>query len=259
MPALANDNSMHPAEPAAGGASDSNAAAMSGGNRDASGGGDEGGRERLPEPSMGPACLVIVVLTLAVFSALCAFGSFFFFSDQPALAQRGINEQLIPWVETSNLSPPNKREILADLEDAVERVKSRQLTSLQLSRLKNALEDNPVLLWGTVEAVMAQADDAGMPAVEIEAGKRVTQRLLRAAAERKLGRNDLVYTLEGCTHARADGQGLEANSPLTATQIRDFLGRAERFADGMKISTEPYEKSVPEVFRGLIEEALSVK
>lgn len=250
---------MHPAEPTPGGASNANTSAVGGRNKEADGGGVDGGRERLPEPSMGPACLVIVVLTLAVFFAFCAFGSFFFFSDQPALAERGINEQLIPWVETSNLSPPDKRAVLADLEDAVEQVKSRQLTSLQLSRLKNALEDNPVLLWGTVEAVMAQADDAGMPTVEIEAGKRVTQRLLRAASERKLGRNDLVYVLEGCTHARADNQGLEANTPLTATQIRDFLGRAERFADGMKISIEPYEKSVPEVFRGLIEEALSVK
>jgi hypothetical protein len=239
--ALANDNSTHPAPD------------------QASGDGSKGGNDRLPEPSMGPACLVIVVLVLAVFFAFCAFGSFFFFSDQPALAERGINEQLIPWVESSNLSPADKRAILADLSDAVERVKSRELTSRQLSRLKNALEDNPVLLWGTVEAVMAQADEAGVPEVEIEAGKRVTQRLLRAAGERKLGRNDLVYMLEGCTHSRADGQGLEVNSPLTANQIRDFLGRAERFADGVKVANEPYEKSVPEVFRGLIEEALSVK
>lgn len=224
------------------------------------GSGDAGsGDERPPEPSVGPACLVIVVLTLAVFSAVCAFGSFFFFSDQPALAERGINEQLIPWVESSNLSPPDKRAILSELVETVERVRSRQLTSRQLSRLKNALEDNPVLLWGTVEAVMAQADDAGLPAVEIAAGKRVTQRLLHGAALRKLSRNDLVYLLEGCTHTRADGQGLEVNMPLDAKQIRDFLGRAERFANGVEVPNEPYEKKVPEVFRGMIEEALSVK
>lgn len=215
--------------------------------------------ERLREPSLGPACLVIAILTTAVFFAFCAFGSFFFFSDQPALAERGISEQLIPWVERSNLSPIDKRQILSDLQDTVEKVKSRTLTSLQLSRLKNALEDNPVLLWGTVEAVLGQAADAGMPEVEIEAGRRVVQRLLRSAAERKLGRNDLMYQLEACTHASADGQGLEANRPLNSQQIHDFLVRAERFVNAREVANEPYEKTVPEVFRGIIEEALSVK
>ena len=208
---------------------------------------------------MGPACLVIAILTTAVFIAVCAFGSFFYFSDQPALAERGITQQLIPWVESSTLSPADKDSIVVQLHETVEKVRSRTLTSRQLSRLKNALEDNPVLLWGTVEAVLGQADEAGMPEVEIEAGKRVTQRLLRAAAERKLGRNDLVYQLEPCTHMRADGQGLEVNAPLNADQIRTFLSRAESFVNGREVANEPYEKSVPEVFRGLIEEALSVE
>lgn len=213
----------------------------------------------LKEPSIGPACLVVSMLGLAVFLAICSFGSFFFFSDQPTLAENGITQQLIPWVESSSLSPADKQPILAELQNVVEKIRSRELTSRQLSRLKNALEDNPVLLWGTVEGVLAQADDVGMSEVEVEASKRVSQRLLRAAAERKLSRNDLVFFLEGCTHARADMQGLEINTPLTAPQIREFLSRSERFLDGVEVSKEPYEKSVPEVFRGLIEEALTVK
>jgi hypothetical protein len=213
----------------------------------------------LPEPSMGPACLVIVILAMAIFMAVCGFASFFYFSDQPALAERGITQQLIPWVETSNLSPGDKQAIINQLQATVEKVKSRTLSSRQLSRLKNALEDNPVLLWGTVEAVMAQADDAGLPEVEIEAVKRLTERLLRSAAERKLGRNDLVFQLETCTHMRADGQGLEVNTPLTAEQIRTFLSRAESFVNGRDVPDAPYEKTVPEVFQGLIEEALSVE
>ncbi|MGN6543865.1 MAG: hypothetical protein ACTHK7_02365, partial [Aureliella sp.] len=214
--------------------------------------GSAGAEGPVKEPSLGPACLVIAMLGLATFLAVCAFGSFFFFSDQPALAERGITQQLVPWVESSTLSPADKQAVLVELEDVVEKIRSRQLTSRQLSRLKNALEDNPVLLWGTVEAVIAQADEAGMSEVEIEAGKRIANRLLRSAAERKLGRNDLVYFLEGCTHARADGQGLEVNSPLTAAQIQEFLNRAERFLDGMQVSKEPFKKSVPEVFHDLI-------
>ncbi len=217
------------------------------------------GNEKLPEPSMGPACLVIVVLALAMFFAVCAFGSFFFFSDQPALALRGINDYLVPWVESSNLSPGDKEAILQNLREVSNTVAERELTNRQLTRLRSVLEDNPVLLWGTVEAVMAQAESVGLTAVEIEAGKRVVQRLLHSAAQRKLSRNDLVFTLEVCSHTRKDGQGLEVNSPLTAKEIRDFLGRAERLVNGRDVPNEPFEKTVPQVFRGLIDEALSVK
>lgn len=208
---------------------------------------------------MGPACLVIAILVLATSIAFCAFASFFFFSDQPALAERAIRQALIPWVESSTLSPADKRMILTDLEETIGKISSRTLTSKQLTRLKSVLEDNPALLWGNVQGVMASAKEAGLSDIEIEGGTRVTQRLMRAVAERKLGRNDLVYALEPCCHTRPDGQGLEINTPITDKQIRDFLGRAEKFVDGVKIPNEPFEKTPPDVFRGLIEEALSVK
>ncbi len=211
------------------------------------------------EPSMGPACLVIAMLTLAAFMAFCAIGSFVMFSDSPALAERGITQALMPWVESSNLAPADKREILSDLQDTVDKVKSRTLNARQLTRLKSALEDNPVLLWGNVEGVMARAKDAGLTELELDSAERITQRLLRAAAMRKLGRNDLVYTLESCTHTRADGEGLEVNDQLTAENIRLFLSRAEKFVNGMEVPNESFTKTVPEVFRGLIDEALTVK
>ncbi len=112
---------------------------------------------------------------------------------------------------------------------------------------------------GTVENVLAKAEAAGLSAVEIEAAARVKQRLLNSAAQRKLGRNDLVFMLEKCSHMRKDGQGPEVNETLTDKDIRDFLGKAEKFCDGMKVPNEPFEKTPPEVFRGLIDEALSVK
>lgn len=214
---------------------------------------------KLAEPSMGPACLVIAMLTLAALMAFCSISSFVMFSDSPALAERSINQSLIPWVESSNLAPGDKREIVSDLQETVEQVKTRKLTSLQMARLKSVLEDNPVLLWGNVEGVLARAKEAGLSELEMESAQRITQRLLRAAAMRKLGRNDLVYTLESCTHTRPDGEGLEVNDQLAAENIRLFLSRAEKFVNGMNVPNEPFEKSVPETFRGLIDEALAVK
>jgi hypothetical protein len=218
-----------------------------------------GENDKKQEPSLGPACLVVVVLGVAALIAVCSIASFFVFQDQPALAEKGINQLLVPWVESSDLAPAYKQQILSDLADVVEQVRSRQLTSRQLTRLRTVLEDNPVLLWGTVEQVLAKAEQAGLSPVEIEAAQRIQQRLLRSAAERKLGRNNIVFMLEKCTHMRADGQAPEVNEKLTDKDIRDFLSKAEKFCDGMKVSSEPFEKSPPEVFRGLIDEALSVK
>jgi hypothetical protein len=218
-----------------------------------------GDTEKLPEPSMGPACLVIVILMLAAGSAFCAFSSFFMFSDQHKLAERGITEALMPWIEQSQLAPQDKREILASLEDLLVQVRSRELTSRQLSRLKNALEDNPVLLWGVVEGVLAQGPAAGLNATEQMAAERVAQRLLRAAAERRLSRNDLEFTLQPAVRNRTDNLGIEPQVPLAAPELREFIKRAEAMADNYKIPDEPYEKSVHAVFQGLLDEALQVK
>lgn len=218
-----------------------------------------GDNEKLAEPSMGPACLVIAMLTLAVLMAFCAISSFVMFSDSPALAEKGITQALMPWVESSNLAPADKRSIVSDLQDTVEQVKTRKLTARQMARLKSVLEDNPVLLWGNVEGTLARAKEAGLTDLEIESAQRISQRLLRAAAMRKLGRNDLVYTLESCTHTRDDGEGLEVNDNLTAENVRLFLARAEKFVNGMDVPNEAFSKTVPEVFHDLIEEALSVK
>ncbi len=112
---------------------------------------------------------------------------------------------------------------------------------------------------GKCRSVMARAKEAGLSDLEIESGKRICQRFLHSAALRKLGRNDLVYALETCTHTRADGEGLEVNDKLSADDIRKFLDRAEKFANKLEVPNEPFEKTVPEVFRGLIDEALTVK
>ncbi len=49
------------------------------------------------------------------------------------------------------------------------------------------------------------------------------------------------------------------NDQLSAENVRLFLSRAEKFVNGMDVPNEPFTKSVPQVFRELIDEALSVK
>lgn len=222
----------------------------------ASTGDDAPAQEEHQEPSLGPACLVIAILSLATFCAVCAFGSWFTFSDQYPLAEKGITQQLIPWVETSQLAETDRDAIVQELNDLIPMLREESIDKRQLTRLHNCLQDNPVLLWGSIQEIEKQAGNTELTETEQTTLTRVTQRLLRAAAERKLGRNDVEFAIQNCAQVREDGQSLEIVAELNADQIREYMSRAEQLVEQNGIPNEPFEKSAAEAFSFLIESAL---
>jgi len=208
------------------------------------------------EPSLGPACLVVTILSLAAFSAVCGIGSWFVFSNQPALAVKAIEKQLIPWVEGSQLAPNDKQSIVIQLNDLSERVESGTLDKTQLRRLRNCLQDNPVLLWGGIQSIESQAAASGLTETEVESLLRLNQRLLRLIAERKIGRRDLEFCLQEVSEVRSDRSHLLVRSNLQADQIRSFMRRAESLLSQGNIPNEPYEKTPAEAFEILVKAAL---
>ena len=203
------------------------------------------------EPSLGPACM-----GLAAFAAVCGIGSWIVFSNQPDLAVKAIQKQLIPWVETSQLAPGEKQSIVEQLNELVVKVESGSLDKNQLVRLRNCLQDNPVLLWGGIQSIEQQAQATGLTETEIESLLRLNQRLLRMAAERKMGRGDLEFTLQEVSDVRSDGSHLLVRSDLKADQIRSYMRRAEALLGRDNIPNEPYQKSPSEAFAILVEAAL---
>lgn len=180
------------------------------------------------------------------------------FSDQYPLAIRSIQEQLIPWIEGSQLGEEDKEAIVTELEELIPTLEARAIDKQQLTRLRNCLQDNPVLLWGGVETILSQAEQAGLSETEQQALQRISQRLLRGAAERKLSRNDLEFTMQNCARVREGKQSLEVVTPLTAEQIREFLKRAEQVVERNEIPNEGYEATAAEAFHLLIDAALDV-
>ena len=210
------------------------------------------------EPSLGPACLVVAILGLAVGSAACGLGSWFVFRDQPALAVKAIEKQLIPWVEGSQLAPADRASIVKQLEKVVDDIQAGAIDKRQLSRLHNCLQDNPVILWGGVQSIESQAKEAGLTELELETLKRTNQRLLRMATERLMGRNDLEYTIQQLSEVSKQGDTLQVNSNLTADQIRSYIKRVESLLVRSKVPNEPFEKTPAEAFAILLEAALTV-
>lgn len=211
------------------------------------------------EPSLGPACLVVSILGLAVFCAVCGIGSWFIFSDQYPYAEKGITKQLIPWVETSQLDEADKRSIVQQLNALIPLLQAREISKQQLTRLHYCLQDNPVLLWGGVQSILLQAPKLDLSETEQEAVQRISQRLLRMATDRDLSRRDLEYTLQNCSRVRADGASIEVNDDLTAAQVREFMTRAEQLLSQHDVPNEAYDKTPSQAFAILIANALNTE
>jgi len=210
------------------------------------------------EPSLGPACLVVSILLLATFCAVCGIGSWFMFSDQYPLAEKGITQQLIPWVETSQLAEADKRSIVQQLNGLIPLLQAREIDKQQLTRLHYCLQDNPVLLWGGVQSILIQARESSeLSQTEKEACERLTQRLLRMAADRQLGRRDLEFTMQNVSKVREDGASIEVKPNLQAAQIREFMTRAEQLMAKHDVPNEPFDKTPAEAFAMLIDKALN--
>ncbi len=195
---------------------------------------------------------------MAILCSVCAFGSWFLYSDQYPLAVQGIQKQLIPWIANSQLAQEDKDLMTVKLNSLVPTLQERAIDKVQLTRLHNCLQDNPVLLWGGVQSILAQAPEAGLSDTELQTVERVSGRLLRAAAERKLSRNDLEFAIQNCSKVGQQGQGLEVISPLSADQIREFMTRAEQLVEQNDIPNEPYDKTAGEAFGILVDSALTV-
>lgn len=178
------------------------------------------------------------------------------FSDQYPFAEKGISQQLIPWVQSSQLSPGDKASIAGQLNQLLPLIRERRIDKRQLLRLRNCLQDNPVLLWGGVQSIVAQSKDVGLSETEIEAVQRISERLMRMATDRVLSRNDLEFTIQKCAVVLPDQLGLEVQQDLTADQIRQFMQRGEQLTNENNVPNEPYSKSPGEAFAMLIKAAL---
>lgn len=218
--------------------------------------GDQENETEHKEPSLGPACLVLVILALALICAFCGFGSWIMFSDQYPLAKKGVEQQLIPWVKQSQLAESDKESIVTQLEELLPTLEARSISKEQLLRLRNCLQDNPVLLWGGVQSILQQAEESDLTETEREALVRLTQRLMWMATERELSRNDIEFTLQPCAKVRDDRLGLEVVTGLNGDQIRDFMKRAEQLVQHSDVPNQPFETTPAEAFKILIDASL---
>ncbi len=210
--------------------------------------------------SLGPACLVVFVFLLVILCIVVAFMSFMLTGKQGGRAAYSIREQLIPWVDQSSLSKSDQVAIIEELTSLASDMEQDKLTSRQLTRLGVRLSDSPILQWGVVEEINRRAQASnGLSAQEKKVFPLLCDRWLRAAGEGKTSMADMEFAFQ--TTASKDGRSgrLSLKEKVDDEQLREFVRRVMAICERLKISTDPYDKSVSQVFKLMIEDGLAEK
>jgi hypothetical protein len=210
--------------------------------------------------SLGPACLVVFIFGLVALCIAVAIMSFMLTGKQGGRAAYAIREQLIPWVDQSSLSQTDQVTIIDDLTNLASQMERDELTSRQLTRLGVRLSDSTILQWGVVEEIHRRAKAAsGLTPQEKDDFAKACDRWLRSAGEGRLSMTEMEFALQASATKDPKSGRLTLRDEIGEDALRDFYRRVLAICEKHKISTEPFEKSVSQVFKLMIEDGLAEK
>ena len=209
--------------------------------------------------SLGPACLIVVVIVAICLSVGMIAMAAMMSGSQGRRAAYSVREQIIPWVEQSSLSKPDQQSIVERLNDLSVAMEREELTTRQLSRLVLRLTDSPVLQWGVVEQLIQAAQASSMTDAEKEEFRAACDRLLRSASEGKLSLQDMEFAVQNVATKDQKSGRLTMRDDTNEDRLREFQRRITAIADRQSMTHDAFDKSVSQVFTEMVEDALSKK
>lgn len=217
------------------------------------------GQAKEDQVSLAPACMVISLIFAVVMSVCCAIAAWVISQNEPEMAVKALEEQLIPWIEESSFDATDRESIVAQLREIIPQIKSGGLSKRQLARLRIRLSDSPILMWGFVQQVQRQVRTSEMTELEKETADRILERLLRMTADGMLRKNQLETAMQSVASKSRNNDGLEVIENNSIADLRQFVDRSRQLVETAKIPDEPYAKSPAQVFQILIQDALTVE
>jgi hypothetical protein len=211
------------------------------------------------EPSLGPACAFF-------FLAACAFGSvaliataWYISGNQAERASAALRSQLIPWVEISTLAPIDKAQIIERLNELVADMDAERLNERQLSRLNFRLSGAPIFQWGVVEQIIAAVNqNSELSSKEKEDFGLETDRLLRTVQNGRLSMEQLQFATQPVAQQEVKTGRLSLRENPSTKELQECSRRITSLNDEAKTVKGSMDKSVSQVFRAIMEEALEV-
>ena len=208
--------------------------------------------------SLGPACGIAVVIIAIGVSVAFTVGAYLLRGMQPEHAIASIEQQLIPWVDQSQLSDADKDRIIGRLNELLIQIEREEVSGRQLQRLYHKLSENPVLQWAPFEQAIAAAE--GNPEftdAEREHLQSLSDRLLEAAGRGRVGMNELEAVLQPITLRNSKSGRLILKESITHNQVMASVQRGEELLKSRGLQDiEPSDSSVGQVFERMVDEAL---
>lgn len=204
--------------------------------------------------------MVVFIFGLVGLCIAVAIMSFLLTGKQGERAAYAVREQLIPWVDQSSLSPTDQIAIIDELTSLASQMERDELTSRQLTRLGVRLTDSTILQWGVVEEILRRAHASqGLTDSEKLDFSRLCDRWLRTASEGRLSMTEMDFALQEAATKDRRSRRLTLKEAVTDEQLREFYRRVLSICEKHQTSTEPYDKSVSQVFRMMVEDGLKEK
>jgi len=209
--------------------------------------------------SLGPACLIVVVIGAICLSVGMIAMAAMMSGSQGRRAAYSVREQIIPWVEQSSLTRNDRQDIVERLTELSVAMEREELTSRQLSRLVLRMTDSPVLQWGVVEQLNLAAQKSSMTDPEKLEFRKACDRWLRTASEGRLSLQDMEFAVQNVATKEQRSGRLTIRDDVNEDRLREFHRRISTIADKHSIITDDFDKSVSQVFLRMVDEALVTK
>ena len=209
--------------------------------------------------SLGPACLIFVVIGAVCLSVGMIAMAALISRSQGKIAAYSVREQIVPWVEQSSLSKTDRTNIVERLTELSVAMEREELTTRQLSRLVLRMTDSPVLQWGVVEKLNQKAQASNMTEAEKGEFRLECDRCLRTASEGRLNIQDMEFAVQNVATKDQRSGRLTIRDDANEERLREFQRRITAISDKYSMTNEAFNKSVSQVFLNLIDDALAMK
>jgi hypothetical protein len=169
-------------------------------------------------------------------------------------------EAIVAGINDSELPDTEKVEVITQVDRLVAAYKERKITQADLQRVFTELEDSPALkalaLYGIENEFLTETS---LTEKEVEQGRRVFQRALRAVYEGKISDEDVYAALpdEGGEPVRLASTKEEKNS--ADDNLRETIVKLKVIADNARIPDEPFQLDIGDEVKKLVDRALAGK
>lgn len=208
--------------------------------------------------SLGPACGIVVLIIAIGVSVAFTVAAFMLRGMQPQHAIASIQQQLIPWVDQSELSDADKNRITGRLNELLNQIEREEVSSRQLQRLYHKLSENPVLQWAPLEQAIAAAQgNPDYTDAEREQLQSLSDRMLEATGRGRISINELEFVLQPMTLRNSQSGRLLLKEKVSHNEVMTSVQRGEELLKSRELQDVAVgDVSVGQMFERMIDEAL---